>query len=136
MIKQGLLTQEIQFGKFTGILYPESYYFLICELNKHHADIMQAMCLAQVKIEDGGVRDFLNHFFNSSVPANAPMEEGYEYFYFKLLQRRNALSESKKALVIVDKYFKETPGPLYRSEADAGKPLFPSWDEMKDKGWK
>lgn len=125
-------SKVINFGKFTGIIYPEIYYQFVSELHNHHPDLLQAMVLAKVKLEDGSARDFLNIFFQTDVKKDDKMEVGFSIFYGKLMKRKEEKMLAKK----VSEAFKvDTSGMFkYRPEEDAGKPLFPSIEEQIDRG--
>lgn len=121
-MKQGEKTQVFSTGKVDFVLYPEVYYLFVTELMKHHDDIMRAMVLAQVKIEDGTAIDFLNHFLGTKVDKTTPMEVGYASFLDALKMR----VQNRAADIAIEKVaaqFKDHS--LFPSRSDPSKPLFP-----------
>lgn len=121
-MKQGEKTEVFSTGKVDFVLYPEVYYLFVAELMKHHDDIMRAMVLAQVKIEDGTAIDFLNHFLGTKVDKTTPMEVGYASFLDALKMR----VQNRAADIAIEKVaaqFKDHS--LFPSRSDPSKPLFP-----------
>jgi len=126
-MKQGEKTEIYSTGKVDYILFPEVYYLFVSELHKNHDDILRAMVLAQVKIEDGSAIDFLNTFLGTTVSKETPMELGYASFLDALKMRvQNKASET--AIQKVAEQFSDHS--LFPSRSDPEKPLF---DDDKEK---
>lgn len=129
-------TKVIRFGKMVGFMYPDVYFEFVSLLHREHPDLVRAMQFAQVKLDDGSARDFLNTIFETEVTSSMPMEEGFKIFYYKLQQRRTSQLAQEKIEKTANDRFQQEHKFRYRPEEDAGKPLFPSIEEMEDKGIK
>lgn len=131
-------TKIYRFGKFIAIEYPEVYFQFISKLNKEHPDLIRGMQLAQVNFRDGTALDFLNRILSLDPPVtnDTPMELGYA----QLLDAINARSGSIITQNMVGERAAQAFSDMYagysRPEEDQGKPLFPSIEEMEDKGKK
>jgi hypothetical protein len=76
-MKQGDSTQVYSTGKTVYTLYPEVYFQFVKALHQKHQDILRAMQLAQVTLQDGTAIDFLNMLLGTNVQKDTPMEIGY-----------------------------------------------------------
>src|SRR5258708_15940281 len=103
-------------------LFPEVYTKFWFTLDREHPDLMQAMVLAQVKIEDGTAIDFLNTLLGTSVQRNTPMEVGYAQL-LDALNMRKTNQASQTAMNKVAEQFKDHS--IFPSRSDPTKPLFP-----------
>lgn len=127
----------IKFGKYTGVLFPEIYYQFVIKLHKEHPDLVTAMQLAQVNFQDGTAVAFLKEIFgitSEELPLQTPMEIGYKILYAHLEKRAgsrylNGIAKENAELTLQSKL---TDGAIRRPE-DVGTPLFPSFEELKDK---
>jgi hypothetical protein len=127
----------IRFGKYIGILTPDIYFMFVSKLHREHPDLIQAMTLAKVKLEDGSARDFLNSIFQTKVTKEMSMEVGFKIFYDALDRRRNTQQMERDIADTAKEFAKPIDaGYRFRPEEDDGKPIFPSIDEMEDKGIK
>lgn len=130
-------TKVIQFGKYIGFMYPDIYHMFVGKLHKEHPDLIAAMTLAKVRLVDGSARDFLNAIFETNVTKEMSMEDGYKIFYLALERRRNTRQMETDIAKVRDEFKKPTQaGYRFRPEEEDGKPLFPSIEELKDKGFK
>lgn len=130
-------TRVIKFGKMTGVLFPEVYVKFVSTLHREHPDLIAAMQLAQVSLQDGTAIGFLREVLAltpEQLSANMPMEVGYSIL-LDAINKRSAsriVSETiakEAGYVLEDKI---TSG-AYREKELAGTPLFPSFDELKDR---
>lgn len=79
-----------------GILFPEVYFRFVSTLYREHQDLVRAMQLADVKLNDGSALDYLNLMLGTSVNRMTPMEVGYAELLDALNMRIvNKHSESK-----------------------------------------
>lgn len=109
-------------GKFTFTLFPDVYATFVFELNKNHQDILRAMVLAQVKLDDGSALDFLNTFLGTQISKHTPMEIGFASLLDALRMRSiNALSS--KAIEKTAAQFKNHS--MFPHRSDPSKPIFP-----------
>lgn len=132
-------TKVIQFGKYVGFLMPDIYFQFVSKLHREHPDLIKAMTFAKVKLEDGSARDYLNQVFGTEVTKETPMEDGYKVFYNALDRRRdNIIAQNKIAETAAEfnKAGSAQAGYRFRPEEEDGKPIFPSIEEMEDKGMK
>lgn len=127
-------TKIIKFGKFVGTLFPEVYQKFVFKLHKEHPDLISAMQIAQVSLEDGSAWQFLAHVLDVEVLQDMTMEMGFSILYAGLEKRQGsrALEGIAKQAAEGILHDKVTVGK-FRSDEDTGKPLFPSFDELKDK---
>lgn len=121
-MKQGETTTIFQTGKTTYVLYPEVYFQFVKTLYNEHDDIVKAMMLAQVKVEDGSVFDFLNMLLGTTVNKSMPMEIGYAQLLDALKMRRVAGS-NQTAVERVAKQFGNHS--IFPHRSDPSKPIFP-----------
>lgn len=121
-MKQGDGTTTWGNGKIVYSLFPEVYSKFVFELHKHHKDLVQAMELAQVKLDDGSALQFLNTFLGTDIQSNTPMEVGFASL-LDALKLRSVNTSSKIAIERVARQFSNHsmfPGRSYPS-----KPIFP-----------
>lgn len=128
-------TKLIQFGKYSGVMFPEIYHKFVFKLYNEHDDLVRAMVLAKVSLKDGSARDFLNGIFETAVTKEMSMEIGFRIFYDALERRRNTISANQEVERVAKEFAKPSEhGYRFRPEEDAGKPLFPSIEEQEDRG--
>lgn len=120
-MKQGPETSMWGNGKTVFILFPEVYYLFVSELHKHHEDILRAMVLAQVKLEDGSAFDFLNTVLGTRVVKNMPMEVGYAQL-LDALKMRSVTASSQAVIERVATQFKNHS--MFPHRSDPSKPIF------------
>lgn len=127
-------TTIIKFGKFTGTLFPEVYQKFVFKLHREHPDLISAMQIAQVKLEDGSAWQFLAHVLEVELLQDMTMEVGFGILYAALEKRegQRTLAGIAKAAAEGIIHDKTTVGK-FRSNEDTGKPLFPSFEELQDK---
>lgn len=126
-MKQGESTNVESTGKIVYVFYPEVYYTFVSELNKNHQDLLRAMQLAQVKLDDGSAFDFLNTFLGTTVTKFMPMELGYGQL-LDALRMRSVNGHSQAAIERVAKQFKNHD--IFPHRSDPTKPIFS--DEPKE----
>lgn len=124
----------IKFGKVTGVLFPEIYAKMVFKLHKEHPDLIAAMQIAQVTLEDGSAWQFLAHVLDVDINPMMTMEVGFTILYNGLEKRSGSralegIAKEAAEGILLDK----TTIGKFRSDEDTGKPLFPSFDELKDK---
>lgn len=130
-------TKIITFGKMVGVLYPDIYFRFVSKLHKEHPDIIAAMTFAKVTLNDGSARDYLNQILGTEVTRHTPMEDGFQVFYDALDRRKNNIIAQNKINETATEFAKPTQqGYRFRPEEEDGKPIFPSIEEMKEKGMK
>lgn len=122
-------SKRIQFGKFTGVLYPEVYFQFVSTLFREHDDLVRGMILAQVNIRDGSALDYLNFMLGTKVTRDTPMEIGYANLLDALKQRVHSKQSEKDAERVAREFFKDTSLGPQRDSSEHGKPLFPTWDD-------
>jgi hypothetical protein len=127
-MKQGDTTTIFQTGKITYVLFPEVYFKFVSALHNQHKDILQAMVLAQVKVDDNSAFDFLNTLLGTNVNKNMPMEIGYAQL-LDALNMRSINSASQAAIERVAKQFGNHANFPHRSNPE--KPIFPDEKEPK-----
>lgn len=121
-MKQGDTTTVFSTGKVDFVLYPKVYSDFWFEVNRNHQDLMRAMQLAQVKLSDGSVIQFLNTFLGTDVKGTDPMEVGYASFLDALNRRvRNTISENK----IKEVASQFSNHSIFPNRSDPEKPMFP-----------
>lgn len=125
-----------RFGKFIAVEYPDVYFHFVRKLNKEHPELLEAMRIAQVKMEDGTALDFLNIILGTNVTRNTPMELGYAELLDKLQQRSRSVITINASMDVAANQIAETYLGFKRAEQDRGSPLFPSIEEMEEKGMK
>jgi len=103
-------------------LFPQVYSDFVFELHRHHQDLLQAMTLAQVKLDDGSAYDFLNTLLGTKVTKDMPMELGFAQL-LDALRMRSTSTASQAAIERVAKQFSNHS--LFPSRSDPTKPLFP-----------
>lgn len=123
----------IKFGKFTGVFFPEIYFKFVTTLMREHSDIVDAMVLAKLNIQDKSAIDYFNQILGTNVIKEMPMEVGYKILYAGL-QRRAATKIMNKKFATVAKNSNIPIDFKYRSEEHSHKPLFPSIEEQEDRG--
>src|SRR6266850_2925656 len=121
-MKQGDGTTIWGNGKVKFALFPQVYSDFVFELYKHHDDIVRAMQLAQVKLDDGSAYDFLNTLLGTKVTREMPMELGFAQL-LDALKMRSTSTASQAAIERVAKQFSNHS--LFPSRSDPTKPLFP-----------
>lgn len=130
-------SKMFQFGKYIGIVYPDVYFQFVSKLHREHPDLIQAMVLAKVKLEDGSARDFLNSIFETNVTPEVSMQEGYHIFMLALERRRLTKIAQQEIAKVAGEFAKPTQaGYRFRPEEEDSNPLFPTMEEMTDKGIK
>lgn len=125
-----------RFGKFIAVEYPDVYFEFVRKLHKEHPDLIQAMVLTQVKMEDGTALEFLNMILGTNITKMTPMELGYAELLDKLNQRSKTIITTNKALDVAAKQISDTFLGFKRHESEQGGPVFPSIEEMEEKGMK
>jgi hypothetical protein len=120
-MKQGDGTTVWGNGKIVFVLYPQVYTDFVFELHKHHQDLIRAMELAQVSIQDGSALDFLNTFLGTEVKKDTPMEVGFASL-LDALKMRSTTAASQAAMERVAKQFKNHS--MFPARSDPSKPLF------------
>jgi len=127
----------IKFGTWTGVLFPEIYFQFISKLNKEHPDLLAALALAQVSFQDGTAVAFLKEIFNipnEELSPDMPMEKGYAILYAHLEKRQGSRYLDKVAQENAELTLESKLNDgAYRPAEEAGTPLFPSFEELKDK---
>lgn len=130
-------TKIIKFGKMTGVLFPEVYTKFVSTLHSEHPDLIAAMQLAQVSLADGTAIGFLREVLAltpEQLSANMPMEIGYGILLDAINKRASnrivADAVAKEAGYVLED--KLTSG-AYREKELAGTPMFPSFEELKDR---
>jgi hypothetical protein len=109
-------------GKFQAELMPEIYYKFVTELHKNHEDLLRAMTLAQVRLNDWSAFDFLNQFLGTDVKRTDPLELGFARFYDALGMR----IKNKSAEIAMDKVARQFENhSIFPTRSDPSKPLFP-----------
>lgn len=126
-MKQGDGTTVWGNGKVVFTLYPQVYSDFVFELHKHHPDLVRAMEMAQVKMDDGSALDFLNTFLGTDVKKETPMEVGFASL-LDALKMRSTTAASQAAIERVAKQFQNHS--IFPSRSDPSKPLF---DDERDK---
>lgn len=121
-MKQGDGITEWDNGKVKFILTPQVYYDFVCELNKNHEDLLRAMTLAQVKLSDYSVFDFLNNLLGTNVKRDTPPEVGFAQL-LDALRMRKTNQHSQAAMDKVASQFQNHS--MFPSRSDPSKPLFP-----------
>lgn len=121
-MKQGEQTTVFSTGKVDFVLFPDVYFQFVKELMKNHDDIMRAMVLAQVKLEDGTAIDFLNHFLGTQVSKTTPMEVGYASFLDALKMRVKTKANTTRIEEVAGQFKDHS---IFPSRSDPEKPLFP-----------
>ena len=127
-------TKILKWGKFTGVLFPEVYAQVVFKLHRQHPDLIAAMQVAQVKLEDGSAWQFLAHVLDIEINPMMTMEVGFTLIYNALEKRQGSraldgiVKETAEAIL----HDKTTIGK-FRNDEDVGAPLFPSFEELKDK---
>lgn len=121
-MKQGDGTTTWGNGKIVYTLFPQVYTDFVFELHKHHKDLVQAMELAQVKLDDGSALQFLNTFLGTNILPVTPMEIGFASL-LDALKLRNVNKSSQLAMDRVAKQFSNHS--MFPSRSDPSKPLFP-----------
>lgn len=120
-MKQGDETSIWGNGKTAFVLYPEVYYKFVSALHNQHKDILQAMTLAQVKLEDGSAFDFLNTLLGTTVTKIMPMEVGYA----QLLDALNMRSTNQASQAAIERVAKQFGNhSLFPHRSDPSKPIF------------
>lgn len=129
-------TRVIKFGNFTGVIFPEIYQQFVFKLHKEHPDLIAAMQMAQVKLEDGSAVGFLAKVLNceKEVLKDMTMEVGFAILYEALKKRTSSRIIEKAVLAIADDILEEkTMSGRYRQDEEIGTALFPNADEMFEK---
>lgn len=121
-MKQGDGTTVWGNGQIGFVLFPEVYTKFVSTLYNHHKDIVRAMELAQVKLDDGSAIDFLNTLLGTTVTKQMPMEVGYAQL-LDALNMRATNTASQAAIERVAKQFGNHSIFPHRSDPD--KPIFP-----------
>lgn len=127
MMKQGDTTSIWGNDRVQFVLYPQIYTDFIFELMKNHGDLVEAMVLAQVRIEDGSALDFLNTFLGTTVTKDMPMEIGYAQL-LDALKMRATTAISQAAIARVARQFGNHS--LFPARSNPDKPIF---DDEKPK---
>lgn len=121
-VKQGETTSVWGNDKVTIVLAPEVYYKFVSCLYREHDDIVRAMTLAQVKLEDGSALDFLNTFLGTNVNKQTPPEIGYA----QLLDALNMRIKSRLAAGEIEKIARQFSNhEMFPHRSDPTKPIFP-----------
>lgn len=126
-MKQGEGTTIWGNGKIVFTLFPQVYTDFVFELHNHHKDLIQAMNLAQVKMDNGSALQFLNTFLGTNINPTTPMEIGFASL-LDALKMRSVTTSSKIAIERVARQFSNHS--IFPSRSDPSKPLFPD-DEAK-----
>lgn len=121
-MKQGDGTTIWGNDKVKFVLFPQVYTDFVSELFKNHNDIVKAMQLAQVKLDDGSAYDFLNTLLGTKVTREMPMELGFAQL-LDALRMRSTTTASQAAIERVAKQFGNHS--LFPSRSDPSKPMFP-----------
>lgn len=124
-------------GKMTLVFFPEIFFQFIRKINREHPDLIASMQLAQVNFQDGTAIAFLKEIWgikDEELPADMPMEKGFAILYAHLNKRAGSryidkLAQENAKITLQDKI---TEG-AYRDSSEVGTPLFPSFEELKDK---
>lgn len=120
-MKQGEKTEKYSTGKVDYILFPEVYTKFVSELHKNHDDLLSAMALARVSLQDGSAFDFLNTFLGTKVTKEMPMEVGYA----ELLDALNSRVKSKLANDAIGKVARQFQNhSLFPNRSNPTEPLF------------
>lgn len=133
----GDCSKVFKFGKWTGVIFPEIYFQFVSKLHREHPDLLSAMQLAQVNFQDGTAVAFLKEIFgisNEELKPDMPMEQGYKILMAHLNKRQGSryldgIARENAELTLESKL---TDGAV-RDSSEAGTPLFPSFEELKDK---
>ena len=127
-------TKVVKFGKYVGTLYPEIYQQFVFKLHKEHPDLMSAMVMAQVNLEDGSAVGFLAKILGVDILSDMTMEVGFGILYAGLEKRQGSRMLARAVLAAADDVIEEKLlSGKYREDEDIGKPLFPDAEEMFDK---
>jgi hypothetical protein len=121
-LKQGDGTTVWGNDKTTFVLFPQVYTDFVTELYKNHQDLVKAMTLAQVKLDDYSAIDFLNTLLGTTVKRDTPMEVGYAQL-LDAIRMRSTNTASQAAIERVAKQFKNHS--LFPARSDPSKPMFP-----------
>lgn len=124
----------IQFGKFVGVMYPDVYFKFVTTLHNQHQDLVRAMTLAKVKLEDGSALDFLNLMLGTKVTIETPMEIGYSQLLDALNSRIITQDNIDKAAELASHAFREHQMFPHLPEEDIkdGGGLFKPIEELEE----
>ena len=121
-MKQGDGVTYWENGKVIFTLAPEVYFRFVSELHKNHPDLIRAMELAQVKLDDFTAIDFLNTLLGTTIKKETPLEVGYAQL-LDALRMRSTNASSQAAIERVAKQFGNAS--LFPHRSDPTKPIFP-----------
>lgn len=113
-----------QQGKFVVVERPEIYFQFVKKLMTEHKDILSALNMANLSLDDGSALSYLNTILGTDVKAHADMGSGYQVWYDALVRR----TEREHLKSLADLAESESNVINFHTKIEQE-----HWDKVKDK---